>query len=302
MAIACHSNRASTLPPRAAHAELSRYDDSTWQWVEAECSDGDLELGRVGLDRQLTLQSDDQGALTLIVETELATEGCYASAEWLATVSADAGFHFEPRALLSLPPDVECGAVDREPVQGSLRIRGDELEMITHGSAWCRGFDARFVYRRAESRRLSPRQVVTRYVGAFNRRDPKALAALFVDGGSLIEPFTRTDDGNYKRHEGRRAVEGWFAAAFASSPWSAMRLEAITKGREEGHVIADWKYMDARLEAPLRGRNLFVIAGGEIYETEVQLVEDPQPLRARASAAAASQGSTPPRVAPSVAP
>ena len=69
-----------------------------------------------------------------------------------------------------------------------------------------------------------------RYAAAFNRRDADAMAALFVDTGALVEPFTRTDDGNYKRHEGRAAVRAWYASAFASAPWLALRLLAIEPG------------------------------------------------------------------------
>jgi hypothetical protein len=281
-AMACQG-RGGAAATSATHGKIdaldsARLDGSRWSWVEAECSDGALELGRVGLDRELSVQADGE-ALRLIFETELATDGCYSSAEWSAKPSAgESNWRFKPRALLTLPPDAQCGPVEHKATNGTLRVLGDQLEMVTQRSGWCRGFDARFVYRRSQARPLSERQVVARYAGAFNRRDADGMAQLFAASGSLVEPFTRTEHGNHARHEGRDAVRKWYASAFESAAWLGMRVTSITKGRSAGHVIADWDYMDAHLARPLRGRNLFVIAGGEIYETEVQLVDDPQPL------------------------
>jgi hypothetical protein len=65
--------------------------------------------------------------------------------------------------------------------------------------------------------------------------------------------------------------------------------------------------MDPGLEAPLHGRNLFVIAGGEIYEAELQLVDDPRPVRPLSRAPEADRSgagisSTGPSVGPTVRP
>jgi hypothetical protein len=268
-------DRAPDSPSQGA---LRGLDRTHWSWVEAECSDGPLELGRVGLDRELDLSVTARGVLEMVFETELATEGCYTSAEWSGKPMRDGLWRFKPRALVTLPPDAECGAVDRETKRGSLGVVGDRLEMVTHASAWCRGFDARFVYRRAPRLRLSDRQIVTRYTGAFNRRDAGRMAELFAEHASLVEPFSRTDDGNYLRHEGREAIRAWYASAFGSVPWLGMRLTAISPGDSPGHLIADWEYMDPQLAEPLRGRTLLVIAAGEIFEAEVQLVNDPKPV------------------------
>jgi hypothetical protein len=46
--------------------------------------------------------------------------------------------------------------------------------------------------------------------------------------------------------------------------------------------------MDPHLSEPIVGRNLFVVAGGEIYETEIQLVSDPRPSDEQSGAAPAS--------------
>jgi hypothetical protein len=257
---------------------LSRIDGSRWTWVEAECNDGALDLARLGFEREFTLDVQErEGSLLLTFDTELVTAGCSATSVWSARPAGDAErWLLQPQAVVSVPVEGECGARERDATLGTLRMSADVFEIVTQRSSWCRGFDARFVYRRAPARRLLPRDVVTRYVAHFNRGDANALADLFVDSGALVEPFTRTGDGNYKRHEGRGRVRAWYANAFASAPWHALRLLSVAPGGDDGHVIAQWEYMDPHLSEPLVGRNLFVVAGGEIYETEIQLVSDPK--------------------------
>jgi ketosteroid isomerase-like protein len=283
-AIGCHDGGPKGQTALGASAAFRALDHSHFDWMEAECNDGELDLAKLGFERELTLELRT-GSLMLTFDTELATQGCFSTAVWAAKPgNTPELWRFEPQALVTLPADAKCGAVERDARDGALVLSGDMLEVVTHGSPWCRGFDARFVYRRSEPKRLDPQRVVTRYVAAFNRADAVALAALFVDTGSLVEPFTRTEDGNYKRHDGRDAVRAWYEAAFRSTPWHALRLTSIEPGTAEGQLIAQWEYMDGGLTQPLRGRNLFVIAGGEIYETELQLIDDPKPSDAPAPA------------------
>jgi hypothetical protein len=299
LASACRARGTRDEPTsgtlRDAFAGLS---DGRFEWLQAECDDGPLDLASIGFERTLWLQLQG-GKLLLTLDTQLATKGCGQTTVWLATsTSASEFWRFEPQALVALPPAAaECGATEREAVNGTMRADGDELELVTQRSPWCRGFDARFVYRRAPPRPLTPEEIVVRYVAHFDRGDADAIAGLFEDKASLVEPFTRTGDGNYARHEGRDAVRAWYASAFTTARWHAMRLLAY-EPREAGHVAADWEYMDARLREPLRGRNLFLIAEGEIYEAEVQLVSDPVPKDPAtpaepAAAAPGSQGATP---------
>jgi len=283
---ACRAHgKSAEAAVRSARDLVAEFAPGRFEWVEAECNDGALDLAALGFERSLSVQAQ-AGSLLLTLDTRLATQGCAQTSVWQAKPANEVElWHLDPQALVALPPGAACGAVEREAVDGSLRIEGDELEIVTHRSPWCRGFDARFVYRRVEPRPLSPQEVVIRYFAHFDRGDAASIALLFEDKASMVEPFTRTADGSYARHEGRDALRGWYASAFSSSSWHAMRLVGV-ETRESGQLVADWEYMDANLAEPLRGRNLFLIAEGEIYETEVQLVTDPvRKIGVQASAA-----------------
>jgi hypothetical protein len=256
---------------------ITRLDGTRWLWVESGCSDGAMDLAGSGFEQELWL-SVRQTDLLMTHVTRLATAGCSTTEMWLAHIDPGGHFRFEPQAHVTLPAGVECGAVAGETLGGMMRLSGETLEVVTARSPWCRGFDARFVYRRVPPTEPDAEALVTRYVAHFNRRDPAALAALFSEAGSVVEPFSATRDGNYERHEGRDAIRAWYASAFEGTPWLAMRLLDIDTTDASGQVVATWEYMDANLKEPIRGRNLFVLAGGEIFETEVQLSTEPVPV------------------------
>jgi hypothetical protein len=273
---ACHGGtRGEGVTPKLPSLAGSRF-----VWIDAECSDGPLDLGSLGFERELRLDVE-KTTLVMSLDTALAAQGCASTSLFVVEPAPQPGlFRFVPKALVSLPSDQSCGAVERKETLGQLRSFGDELELVLRDSPWCRGFDSRFTYKRVDWQRLDDRRLVMHYVAAWNRSDAAAMAALFDQNGSLVEPFTKTDDGNYARHQGRAEVAAWYASAFASSPWHALRLSWLEPGAADGQWIAGWEYMDPQLASPLRGRNLFVLAGGEIYETEIQLIDDPEPAPA----------------------
>src|SRR5690349_18659853 len=189
-----------------------------WEWVDAECSDGALQLGSVGLERTLDIAHDPRGDLLFTYDNRVTTEGCERTSVWRVAYAKAGRFSFEPQAFVSLPDGRACGADEREATDGTLRSTGDMLEVVAARSPWCRGFDARFVYRRGPAPRLSPTEIAVRYVAHWNRGDAASVAELFADEGSLVEPFTRTDDGNYARHQGRDQVRAWLERASSSTP------------------------------------------------------------------------------------
>lgn len=265
-----------------AREDLAGLDGSRWTWVDADCVDGPLALAALGFERELRVDADGTGLL-FTYDDALAARGCARSAVWRA-VAQVTGVGLEPQAFVTLPADAACGPVTDETLHGRLRHAENTLELVEERSPWCRGLDARFVYQRVARTPLEPPQVVRRWVAHFNRRDAGALARLFADSGGLIEPFTATSDGAYRRHRGRAEVRAWLDSAFASTPWLALRLTGVDASDVSGQVTAHWEYMDANLAEPFAGRSLFVVAGGEIFETEIQLVGTPRP-RAEAEAA-----------------
>ncbi len=261
------------LPPSAA--SFDRLTNSRWTWLSAQCIDGGLALDPLGFER--SLRGEQRGKrLLLTYDTVLVEPACVSTEVWTLTPVVGDQWWFNPEARVALPADNSCGAREDAGRQGVLRMNGDTLEEIHFGSAWCRGFDVRFAYRRTTADQLSAEEVVRRYLAHWNRRDPRAVASLFASDGLLVEPFTRSKDGAPVRHQGRASVEAYLTDAFATTPWLAMQLTGI-EVRTDTQVTANWQYMDARLAEPVEGRNLFVLAGGEIFATELQLLSQPVP-------------------------
>jgi hypothetical protein len=251
-----------------------------WEWTEAECVDRPLELAGRGFRQQLRIRGVP-GGLMLVRDSELRTEACASTVLQIARPGPEPGlWSFEQQASVSLPPYGSCNPSAESARRGVIRLTGETLELLLYRSAWCGGFDARFAYRRAEPQPLSDLQVIRHYAAHFNRRDADAVASLFAATGSLVEPFTPTTDGNLKRHDGRPAIHQWYASAFASVSWLALRLSSTTGSHSPGHYVAEWQYMDSHLAEPFSGRNTFIVAGGEIFETEVQLTTQVVPAPA----------------------
>ena len=246
--------------------------DTRWAWVDAECIDGPLELGAIGLERELRVVRTE-AALLFVYDDTLAVRGCTRTSFVRLEPAAGGHVRFMPEVSITLPVDAKCGAAEAEPRGGVVRPWGDMLEVLVERSAWCRGLDARFTYRKLPPATLPPAQLVRHYVAHFNRRDAAATAALFAERGELIEPFSPSADGNLRRHVGRDAVRAWYEHAFASTEWLALQLTDLQPLGPQ--LAAQWTYMDAGLVQPFAGRNLFVIAEGEIFQSEIQLLQAP---------------------------
>lgn len=278
---ACAARQGESAAPSGAIA-LSPLDKAHFRWVSAQCVDGVLDLARQGFERTLTTEVYG-GKLRFTYDTRLAQPECISTEVWSLQPSAAGQWQFTADAEVRLPAEKPCGAAsfDTRPNdavgQGVVQIAGDTLEELRFGSPWCRGFDARFVYQRIPNPPLDRDEIIRRYVAHWNRRDAHAVASLFADQGALVEPFTRSNDGLPVRHEGRAKIEAWLSQAFGSVPWFALQLTDIQSFDDNGQSLALWRYFDPGLAEPLYGRNLFVLAGGEIFATELQLVSEPVP-------------------------
>jgi hypothetical protein len=260
---------------------LEAFDRANYRWVSAQCVDGVLDLARQGFER--TLSTERLGSrLRFTYETRLAQPQCVSTEVWSLSPDAGAGqWQFVADADVRLPVETPCGAALPTGVEhGVVQVTGDTLEELRFNSSWCRGFDVRFVYRRTPDRPLGQAELIRRYVAHWNRRDARAIAALFAHNGTLSEPFSRSSDGQPIRHEGRVQIEAWLRSAFDSVPWLALQLSDIETLDEQGQSLALWRYFDPKLAEPVQGRNLFVLAGGEIFATELQLVSEPVPVAA----------------------
>jgi len=251
-----------------------------YTWVDAHCSDGEMDLAGVGFERTVEVERRT-GAVLLTFDTALATEGCRSLSVWTARPEKERYLYtLVPEASVGLPAGSVCGAQESATTMGELHFAGDTLEIITQRSAWCRGYDAHFIYRATPPVALDGRELVTRYVAHFSRGDAVALAALFESRGALIESFSASPDGQPTRHEGRAAIRAYFERVFSSARWHAARLIAVSPGEGDNVFIADLEYMDSELSEPLRVRSSFVLAAGEIFESDTQLVTDPKPAPA----------------------
>lgn len=272
-------------PGDARRARAAR-DVEHYVWVDARCSDGTIDLAATGFERTVELQRREDGYL-MTFDTELATQGCRALSVWTAHAERELyAYRFVPEAWVhepragGAPSERGCGPEEREPVLGEIHRAGDTLELVLQRSPWCRGFDAHFVLKGAPPPVLRPQDVVARYVAHFARGDAGALAALFERTGALIEGFSESADGRPTRHEGRAAITAYFERAFAGASWHAARLVSLQRGDRPSEISADVEYIDSELKEPLRVRASFVLAAGEIFESDLQLVTDPQPAEA----------------------
>jgi hypothetical protein len=262
-----------------APADLGVLDHARFLWVSAQCVDGQLDLAKIGFERTLTSEVHGR-ELRFTYDTRLAQPDCVSTEVWSLKPETAGQWRFEPESEVRMPALTACGAATQTAGQGVVQLSGDLLEELHFGSAWCRGFDVRFVYRRAPNAALSRDQIIRRYVAHWNRRDAHAVAGLFAEQGVLVEPFSRSADGTPVRHEGRKDVEAWLSQAFGSVSWLALQLSDIEPLEDADQTLAMWRYFDSQLKEPLAGRNLFLLAGGEIFTTELQLVGEPVPADA----------------------
>ena len=291
LSLGCGGGGESTLPDETADLDVDAVRTSShvagteavgpeiggtrWRWVEAHCTEGEPALAGQGFAQFAELTATPQGVVFVYdqkvddgegaqscIETvvQRATPGPEADSEWRISEEARVTFGVCPTEREADRP-------------GDVRRRGDFLEVYVQRSVWCNGLEVRHVFAPAPPRAHDGAQVLRHYVAHFNRQDPAAVTSLFAQQGSLVEPFDRTPEGNPTRHDGRQAIYEWYEDAFQNTPWLAMRPTRITPGATDGTFVLEWLYMDPRLDVPFAGRNLFLIAAGEIFEGTIEITE-----------------------------
>jgi hypothetical protein len=248
-------------------------DGSQWRWVSAHCTEGALDLASRGYSS--TLRIDQDGAsVDLVYDTVYVNEGCQQTI--VQHVSPPAGhgeLRMEETARVAVPSNADCFGQPEPPRPGELRLDGRRLEVLVQRSRWCGGFEVRMTYEPMQPTLLGDEDIARRYVADYTLGDAARIAELFAETGSIVEPFTITTTGDPYRHDGRPAVEQYFAETFDGTPWRALRITAFEHGDHQ--LVMRWEYMDPRLADPLRGRNTFTIAGGEIFEAQLAIDGEP---------------------------
>ena len=285
---ACGGPPRSSLPDESEDVGATRraasmpqgLDGTAWRWVEAHCTEGPLDLTARGYASRVRVRQDT-GGLTLVYDQVFATEQCQHTLVQRATLAEGASdFQVTEVARVAIPATRECFGRPEEPRPGEVRVTSaGRLEVLVQRSQWCGGLEVRMVYERAQPSLLSEDEIVRRYAAYFTQGDADAIAGLFAETGTLLEPFTRTDTGDPYRHEGRPAVRQWFGETFQTAPWRAMRITEVESSTGDGGAaqrVVTWEYMDPRLSEPMTGRTRFTIAAGENFEARLELTSQPQ--------------------------
>ncbi|MBX3252300.1 MAG: hypothetical protein KF901_34320, partial [Myxococcales bacterium] len=285
-ALACGGATTRTLPDESGDLTVGAERDrshlagttpagpslggSRWRQVEARCTEGAPRWMSDDFERRLEVAADATG-LVLVTDDRIG-EGCAETVAQRATPggAADAAWSMHEEARVTVG---ECPTQVEQDRPGDVRLRGSFLEVYVQRSVWCNGLELKVVYAPTAREPRAPDQVLRHYALHFNRRDAIAITSLFAEGGSLVEPFNRTPEGQPTRHDGQREVYGWYREVFQGTPWLAMKVVDIQAGATPGAWVMDWHYMDPRLDAPFGGRNRFTLAGGEVFEVTVEITQ-----------------------------
>ncbi len=244
-------------------------DGSQWRWVEASCTEGPLDLGARGFSATLRIE-EDGASVDLTYDVAFVNEGCQQTIiQHVSPPEGTGELRIEEIARVAVPATPSCFGQPEAPRPGELVREGQRLAVLVQRSRWCGGFEVRMVYEPMAPTLLGDDEIARRYAAQFSRGDAARVAGLFAETGSVLEPFTVTPTGDPYRHEGRPAVQQWLAESFEGTPWRALRITAIEHA--DSQLVMRWEYMDPRLSEPLPGRNTFTIAGGEIFESQIQL-------------------------------
>lgn len=246
-----------------------------WRWIEAHCTEGPLDLQARGFAQTLRVEEDGE-SLLLTYDQVFATEECQHTVVQRVSPPAEPGeLRMEEVARVAVPSTPACFGTPELPRPGEVRRSGELLEVLVQRSNWCNGFEVRMVYAPMAPALLEDAELVRRWVAHYGRGDADRVASLFAPTGSLLEPFTETQTGDPYRHDGREAVQAWFAETFAGTPWRAMRVRSMAPGDEPNTIRLEWEYMDPRLAQPLLGSSRFTVAAGEIFEAQIELEGEP---------------------------
>lgn len=280
-------------------ADPEHLAESEWRYVEGTCTEGILDMSVRGFTETLRVHALPGGAV-IVADRHFAEDECTQTvrlgAQRGAADSPDTRWSFSEHARVSYPASPRCEQVPQEDAAGDMRMRGSRLELFLRRSPWCGGYEARLVYERTPPRTERDDATTLRhFVAAFHDRDSLALAELYAASGAHDDPHRPDEAGRPTRHEGRAAVQAYFAGVFHQVPWLALRLldvepTELLAGQERGvRLRARVEYMDARLEAPRRGLLQLDLVDSRVFASRLELAEPESPSGAPDAAADGSR-------------
>jgi hypothetical protein len=264
-------------------ADPERLAESDWRYVEGTCTEGILDMSVRGFTETLRVHALPGGAV-IVADRHFAEDECTQTVRLGAqrgpADSPDTRWAFSEHARVSYPASPRCEQVPQEDAAGDVRMRGSRLELFLRRSPWCGGYEARLVYEATPARTQRDDATTLRhFIAAFHDRDSLALAELYAASGAHDDPHRPDEASRPTRHEGRTAVQAYFAGVFHQVPWLAFRLLDVQPaqplaGQERGvRLRARVEYMDARLEAPRLGVLQLDLVDSRVFASRLELVE-----------------------------
>lgn len=116
----------------------------------------------------------------------------------------------------------------------------------------------------------NPEDIPRAYYAAMQRGADAVddLSALFALDAEYIEPFS----GEVRRHVGRAAIRANFEASMKNRPPDLkLSVDRVVVDGEE--VIVEWTCESPAFEAPIRGRDRYVVRDGAIMVLETTFVQ-----------------------------
>lgn len=282
---ACGASSAETLPdetsdtsgsetmratPTVAATIPERLEGSEWRFMEAACTDGELDWAQRGMTAHMRIEPESDGIL--LIRDESFSDGCARTILTRITPPSQPGdLVIDELTRVALPATPACVGEPEPTHPGELRVNGEFLDVLVQRSRACRGFELRMSFARRTAESPNEAELMRHYSAFFTRGDVTRITRMFAEPGAVLDPFTLTETGDPTRYEGRDAVGGWYAGTLTQTRWRAQRLVAIERDEPNNSWIGRFEYMDPRLTTPVLGHTRFVIAGGEIFEAESRL-------------------------------
>lgn len=280
-----------TRGPSATVAALSGLEDTLWSFKSVACAEGTPKAFPANFASFLRFK--DQTSDSKVVGIDFTYDETFAHGEPATNCERtvfrtlkETGSEFlslEETGRMSIPQLPECFGTPDPKYPTTIEMKGRTIALHIHRADVCGGYESVWTYEPATPTVLTQQQMIRRYVAYLNLGDFDRVTSLFSSTGAFLEPFTYNRDNEPTRHEGHQAIKAWHEQSFGQLPWRALKAMAITQEAElsaDAYVL-EWEYMDPRRVSPLKGKTHFILAGGEIFEAQIEV--DPTTVETESS-------------------